>query len=107
MDFEKRLNKIGRIIYLEEEWDVIVSKNWMRLDDVARVCEVLAELTGPENEEGVAHLAAHWVMSKLKNHRMLQRMLGGMVRLDDVTVEQPSTHDCYGNKIWPPGDLGN
>lgn len=75
MSFEKRMQKIKRMIYLKEEADVIASGEWDRLAGVARICVCLREITGSDDAVDTQR-TDRWLGSHLKDIQWLKNILG-------------------------------
>jgi hypothetical protein len=75
MGFEKRMQRIKRIIYLKEEEAVIASGEWDRLAGVARICVSLREMTGSDDAVD-AQQTDRWLERHLKDIQWLKNILG-------------------------------
>lgn len=75
MSFEKRMQKIKRMIFLREEENVIASGEWDRLAGVARICVCLREMTGSDDAVD-AQQTDRWLGRHLKDIHWLKNILG-------------------------------
>lgn len=71
LPFKERLNKMVRIIYLNEEEEAIKTKDWSKLGGVVKICAFLAETTGPALEPADERMVNGWVIGRLRDIKFL------------------------------------
>lgn len=71
LTFKERLNKMVRIIYLNEEEEAIKTKDWSKLNGVVKICAFLAETTGPAVEPADKRMVNGWVIGRLRDIKFL------------------------------------
>ncbi|CAM1506383.1 Fc.00g060240.m01.CDS01 [Cosmosporella sp. VM-42] len=81
LHFNDRLHKIVKICYLPEEEVAVTSGNWERLEAMARVCTLLAEMTGSVDEELDRDVLDAWYTSKLRDIQWLKKFYAAKKRL--------------------------
>lgn len=84
--FPARLAKITRICYLGEESDAMKHGNWDKLNNVVRLCAVLAEMTGPSYEVLDREAVNEWVRSKFRDIAWLKKLVGAKTAMSGIQV---------------------
>lgn len=93
MDAEQRLYRFAKVIYSNEQLQAFSSLNWDRVDAAARACALLAATTGPDGEDVNQKFLNAWVDCKLRDIRMLKRIL---TVEEEVNAIEPSSP-----QVWP------
>lgn len=83
MDIAKRLRGISEIMYLGEEEASVECGEWGRLENAVRMCAVLAQVMGPEDEDKNKALEVmdQWTKAKLRDIGWVRHMLETGARL--------------------------
>ncbi|KAF5023168.1 hypothetical protein F66182_4782 [Fusarium sp. NRRL 66182] len=72
--WSERHFRVGRVIYLKEEEQVLVSRDWTRLRAAARVWAILTEMTAPPQEPVDQERANSWLVERLGDITFLEKM---------------------------------
>lgn len=86
MAFQGRLTKIARILFLPEEAEAIASKDWDRLEGVVRICTMLAQITGPNDEVLEQTVVDAWAVNKLRDIDWFKKCFGIKERVSNLTA---------------------
>ncbi|KAG8667363.1 hypothetical protein FPOAC2_12527 [Fusarium poae] len=80
-DWNTRLSKISKIIWMEEEEAAMRSKDWDRLRAAARTWAILAEVAGPMMEDGDEQRSNEWLIEKFGDIDFMERLFSCKERL--------------------------
>ncbi|KAK2594055.1 hypothetical protein QQS21_008240 [Conoideocrella luteorostrata] len=81
MGFEQRLMKIIDIIFLHEDIDAVANREWDRLERIAGLCSIIAEIIGPDNEAVDDETKNRWIAAKKVDIASLKRVMGAKSRV--------------------------
>lgn len=96
MDQKQLLQRIGRIIYLPEELEVLKDGDWNRLESVVRLVALVAEVTAFESEQVSCSISDRWIKSKLQDFKFLKMCLSSQARIKAVALPTGGG-GCYGS----------
>ena len=82
MDYHQRLTKVVDFVYMPEELFVAAKSDWERLQDVAVLCSLIAEITGPETEVVPDEIKNQWIAAKKEDIAFLNRLMGAKSRIE-------------------------
>ncbi|KAF4964926.1 hypothetical protein FSARC_7198 [Fusarium sarcochroum] len=85
--WSERQERVGRIIYLQEEEEVMESRDWDRLRAAARIWAIITEWTAPPQEPVDKELAEKWLVERLGDIAFLERLFACKERI--AAIESP------------------
>jgi hypothetical protein len=82
--WSRRLFKVGKIIYLQEEEVAMESQCWERLRAAARICAILIEMTAKPEEQDNQNDTDVWLIEKLGDISFLEKLFACKERLGAI-----------------------
>ncbi|KAJ4266439.1 hypothetical protein NW762_004423 [Fusarium torreyae] len=86
--WSERQERVGRIIYLQEEEAVMESRDYDRLRAAARIWAMLTEATAPPQETVNQERSEAWLVERLGDITFLERLFACKERLGAVKIPQ-------------------
>ncbi|KAM0562765.1 hypothetical protein ACHAPJ_001605 [Fusarium lateritium] len=84
----ERQERVGRIIYLQEEEAVMESQDYDRLRAAARIWAMLTEMTAPPQEPVDRERSEKWLVERLGDITFLERLFACKERLGAIEVPE-------------------
>ncbi|KAF4945419.1 hypothetical protein FGADI_11921 [Fusarium gaditjirri] len=82
--WSRRLFKVGKIIYLQEEEAAMESQCWERLRAAARICAILVEMSAKPEEQDNQNETEVWLIEKLGDISFLEKLFACKERLGAI-----------------------